>query len=150
MAERCSGTRADGTECKAWRVRGSLYCLNHAPDRAGQRARRNSAGGRARHRRPPLAAVRGGAAASPIVLEDAPPTTLEGCKELVARTALAVFSGEVSPRVGDSVASLVRAQAKLLTSQDTAKVTPQRAREMSDAELAKQLDRIRHGLTLVE
>lgn len=42
----CSGIRADGGRCKAQAIHGSDYCISHDPDKAQERQRRNSKGGK--------------------------------------------------------------------------------------------------------
>ncbi len=42
----CSGIRADGGRCKAQATRSSSFCIGHDPDRAGDRRRRASKGGK--------------------------------------------------------------------------------------------------------
>jgi len=42
----CSGHRADGARCKAQATRSSSFCIGHDPDRAVDRRRRASKGGK--------------------------------------------------------------------------------------------------------
>ncbi len=42
----CSGIRADGGRCKAQATRSSQWCIGHDPDRAHDRRRRASKGGK--------------------------------------------------------------------------------------------------------
>jgi hypothetical protein len=42
----CSGIKADGGRCKAQAIRGSAYCVGHAPEQAEARRRRASKGGK--------------------------------------------------------------------------------------------------------
>src|SRR5215213_10203401 len=43
---RCSGIRADGGRCGAQAIRSTEFCVNHHPDYADARRRRNSKGGK--------------------------------------------------------------------------------------------------------
>jgi hypothetical protein len=44
----CKATKRGGKRCEAYAVKGSDFCLTHAPDRARERAERNRRGGLAR------------------------------------------------------------------------------------------------------
>lgn len=47
----CSGKTKTGKACQGYAVHGSDYCFTHSPDRAADRARANSKGGKARQGR---------------------------------------------------------------------------------------------------
>jgi hypothetical protein len=51
----CSGIRADGGRCQAQAIRNSEWCINHHPDRAEDRRRRASKGGKRGGRGRPIA-----------------------------------------------------------------------------------------------
>jgi hypothetical protein len=42
----CSGIKADGGRCKAQAMHGSAHCVGHDPDKADERRRRSSKGGK--------------------------------------------------------------------------------------------------------
>ncbi len=50
---RCKAIKVGGERCSARAQRGSDWCYNHDPARAGERRTNASAGGKARSRRPP-------------------------------------------------------------------------------------------------
>ena len=51
----CSGIRADGGRCQAQAMRNSEWCINHHPNRAEDRRRRASKGGKRGGRGRPIA-----------------------------------------------------------------------------------------------
>jgi hypothetical protein len=51
----CSGIGADGGRCQAQAIRNSEWCINHHPDRAEDRRRRASKGGKRGGRGRPIA-----------------------------------------------------------------------------------------------
>ena len=59
-SKHCSATRADGSGCRAWRLRSSPYCLSHDPARLDSMAQSRRLGGlrRRRHLSPATGAAR--------------------------------------------------------------------------------------------
>ncbi len=55
----CSGIRADGGRCRAQAMRSSEFCLGHDPDKADERRRRASKGGKRGGRGRPLTELAG-------------------------------------------------------------------------------------------
>jgi hypothetical protein len=54
-SKHCSATRADGSQCRAWRLRSSRFCLSHDPERLDAMARSRRLGGLRRRRHVPSA-----------------------------------------------------------------------------------------------
>jgi hypothetical protein len=89
----CSGIRADGGRCKAQAMRGSEWCINHDPDRADERRRRASKGGR-----------RGG--------RGRPQTEINAAKERLWQLAEDALAGEVDRSTAAVVSQILNVYLK--------------------------------------
>src|SRR5215210_471718 len=84
----CSGIRADGGRCKALAMNGTEYCLNHHPDKAEQRRRRASKGGKKAGRGRPL-------------------TDVGDAKKRLSKLAEDVLKGKVNRALGSTTAQIL-------------------------------------------
>lgn len=136
--KRCTGKKKDGSPCGAHRLKGSDFCMHHDPKRSAKIS--------ARRQQAVKLATQGDAP----TVESLSPTTMEECSELCSETIQKLRNDEISPKVADSIANLLRVKERLLRGTKEAKITPQSAREMSEEELAAHIDRIRGGLKVVK
>lgn len=95
LPDRCCHIKADGTQCRARKVRGSEYCFFHDPAKAAERAVAQQAGGQ-----------RGRAAVLP---PDTPGRQVKTAAEvigLLSETINHVRTGQLDPKVGNCIGYL--------------------------------------------
>ena len=91
----CQKTKADGSQCKASALTGSMFCYFHDPSKAHERHVAQQAGGIARSRR---------AAVLPLETPDWQVRKMSDVVELLGETLNQVRRGQLDARVGNSVA----------------------------------------------
>ena len=91
----CTGTRADGSPCRAHSLAGQSFCFTHHPDRAAERRLAREAGGRARAARvlPSDVDVRGLRSAGDVAT-------------FLSEAIRYVIHGELDPKVANSAGYL--------------------------------------------
>ena len=93
----CSCIKPDGSQCRAYALRESIYCYTHDPDSAPERKASRIKGGKERSRK---------AAVLPSDTPDQPLESAEDIAELVGDTINRVRRGELDPRIANSIGCL--------------------------------------------
>lgn len=101
----CEATTTSGTRCRAQALAGRSCCFAHDPDRAEERRRERSAGGRARSK--PRATL-------PPDTPDMPLGSVAAVATLLGVTINQCRRGELDPRVSNSIGLLANALVNAL------------------------------------
>lgn len=107
-ARKCSATTIDGDACQAPALTSGTYCYQHAPEVATKRDEARRRGGRNSSK---VARLQRSLSANP---------TLGGVVEVLGEVTELVKSGEMSPAIGNSIASLSRAMIAAIEAADSA------------------------------
>jgi len=97
--ETCAGTRKDGTECRARRLRNSRLCFAHDPTLRDKRHEAYAAGGRAKSTEARLTKLM--------------PASLKPILDLLMTSVSEVHAGDLDPRQASAMASLAGAIGRL-------------------------------------
>ena len=95
LADRCNHIKADGSQCRARKVRGSDYCFFHDPAKATERAAAQRAGGQ--HAR------------AAVLPPDTPTRRVQAASDVVAllsETVNQVRTGQLDPKIGNCIGYL--------------------------------------------
>lgn len=107
-ARNCSATTIDGDPCQAPALTSGSYCYQHEPAVAERRDEARRRGGRNSSK---VARLQRSLSANP---------TLGGVVEVLGEVTELVKSGEMSPAIGNSIASLSRAMIAAIEAADSA------------------------------